>query len=130
MLANYLGIEGRPFVGDVTRSNQIWNQPFHSYTSTVEKTQAPSPGAASEAVKELIISTKLTYTVEVTPHIAPTHADRVADYRYRLELNANNEVIGGSWLSYDRPDFIWTNPPSPFSGYFAQLAEIYAASTK
>jgi hypothetical protein len=53
----------------------------------------------------------------------------VVEYRYRLELDANEEIVGGSWISEARPDFVWTNPKSEFSGAFAALGTIYAAAT-
>jgi len=43
-------------------------------------------------------------------------------------LDANNNIIGGSWESWDRPDFTWDIIPNDFSGYFVQLKKIYLAS--
>lgn len=129
-LANLVGMENQAFVGDITRDAQIWNQPFHAYESVVESVTPASPGSAPETMKEVVVRTTVVYTVEVHPHHDPRHADRTAEYRYRLELDANGDIVGGSWISYDRPDFVWFNPPTPFYGHFEKLGEIYAAATE
>ena len=39
---------------------------------------------------------------------------------------ASGEIIGGTWVSYKRPDFIWTKEKSPeFTGDLADLVKIY-----
>jgi hypothetical protein len=44
-------------------------------------------------------------------------------YEYRLELNARDEIVGGSWdAGSDRPDFAWVlKGPIPFTGDYARL---------
>ena len=48
-----------------------------------------------------------------------------ADYQYKLELNAYGEIIGGTWLTIDRPDFLWIMRKLPFMKDYKRLVEIY-----
>ena len=49
-------------------------------------------------------------------------------YRYWLELDENDSIIGGSWVSEGRPDFLWTQKVPEFYGYFERLKELYELS--
>ena len=42
-------------------------------------------------------------------------------------LDASDRIIGGQWVSYDRPDFIWTKDKAPaFCGSdLSELGRIY-----
>ncbi len=46
-------------------------------------------------------------------------------YRYYLELDSNQKIIGGKWVSSERPDFLWRQEPPTFTGYFAGVAELF-----
>ena len=48
-----------------------------------------------------------------------------AHYKYWVELNANNQIIGGEWVSTDRPDYVWMKNRMEFMGEFAGLRSIY-----
>ena len=39
-------------------------------------------------------------------------------------------VIGGEWISFDRPDFMWKRINKDFEGYFKGLEKIYKASIR
>ena len=49
-------------------------------------------------------------------------------YRYVLELDSEDNIIGGEWVSFDRPDFLWKQAKPEFQGFFAPLEKIYQAS--
>jgi hypothetical protein len=131
VLANILGLQHKGFVIDRTRDLQVWNQPVWSYRSTIDGTQGPSPGAAEGTVKEVIVTSDVSYTVETQPRWdawgqeAPS---QISHYRYRLELDAGGNIIGGEWLTADRPDFMWMQEAPVFADYFAPLKAIYEAS--
>ena len=135
VLANYIGIRKHGFVADVTRDFQVWNHPIYKYKTRVVSVQAPSPGAAAQTVKELMIETAMTYVVESQPawrswRLSPNiNYDATKNYQYRLELNANDEIVGGEWLTTDRPDFLWFADRPDFTGYFSALGVIYSAGT-
>jgi hypothetical protein len=134
VLANMIGLRKQGFVIDKTRDLQVWNQPVWSYEAQVEgESSEPSPGAAPGTVKEVTMSVGVTYGVEVQPHwdaLGDESASRTAEYSYRLELNAQGDIIGGEWLTSERPDFMWMQEVPEFDGYFAPLKKIYSASIR
>ena len=130
VLANELGIAKRGFVVDVTRDAEVWNQPVNSFESQVmaDKSGA-SPGAAPGTVREVQISTRMAYTVETgASRTASGSFERVVRYDYVLELDNNGTIIGGHWLSDDRPDFLWRESAPIFQGYFKRLEQLYKKS--
>jgi len=112
VLANQIGLMGEGFVADITRDAQVWNQPVHGFRSQIIRQQRPSRGAAFGTVKEVVVRTLMEFTVEVQPNWNPLlrtegQANNTETYDYRLELDANDVIIGGEWLSGNRPDFLW-----------------------
>jgi hypothetical protein len=121
------------FIVDVTRDDEVWNHPVYGFKSEVVAELEPSTGAAPGTVKEIEVLTRMDYIVEVSQHwqrkdYRPEVAQASVEYHYRLELNANGEIIGGEWLDYDRPDFIWKQSTPKFKGTFKGVGRIYRAS--
>lgn len=114
ILTNELGINHRSFVADLDRFEQVWNQPIAGYrVSSISKSRRPSPGAAASAVSEVTVKVKVYYVEESLPMMWPVMGTvkqtfNVTDYEYALELNAKGEIVGGNWISTNRPDFVWT----------------------
>lgn len=131
ILANEVGRKKESFVIDVTRDFEVWNQPVNSFKSEVrETTEGASSGAAAGTVREVRVDTEMSYTVETEPsRFAIGSAEKVANYSYVLELNADGNIIGGRWLSEERPDFAWRETTPQFRGYFAALKSLYEKST-
>ena len=122
-----------PFVADVTRDLQVWNQPVYAYKSSIIKEQLPSAGAAAGTKKEVVVQTSMTYGLEVEPQWQDLRNNQLLGsktYLYRLELSDTNEIIGGEWMSQERPDFLWSQNKPSFDGYFAGLDRIYQASLR
>lgn len=133
VLVNQIALFKKSFMLDVTTDYEVWNQPVHAFTSRVIGFQAPSPGAATGTQREAVVQTTIRYTVENSPTVLPVlgtanQKDSQKTYQYRLELNAQNEVIGGAWISADRPDFLWTQEPSAFEGKWKTLGDLYSQS--
>lgn len=133
-LANQIGRFKQGFIVDITRDLEVWNQPVHSFSSSIDTTpRSPSLGAAPGTVKEFNVTTRMTYGVETQATwraFGDGQALSTRTYQYRLELDANNQIIGGEWLTEDRPDFMWIQSGvSQFSGSFSGLNALYAAST-
>jgi hypothetical protein len=38
------------------------------------------------------------------------------DMKYILDLDRSGKIIGGHWLSYERPDFLWIKNSKGFIG--------------
>ncbi len=133
VLTNQIALMKEGFIVDVTRDFEVWNQAVHGFeTKVLSEKMGKSENAAPGTVKEVTVRTKMYYTVEVDhswEQTVPTsRSERVAYYEYRLELNKNGEIIGGEWLSEDRPDFLWNSVIPEFKGYFKELKRVYEES--
>ena len=135
ILANKIGLRQEGFVADVTRSLQVWNQPIFGFDTKVLGERAPSPGAAPDAVREVEVETRMSYTVETRARWRadreenPGPSVREATYRYVVELNAQGDIVGGEWMTEERPDFLWTRERADFSGDWEKLGELLQLST-
>ncbi len=134
VIANEIGRRNQGFVVDVTRDQEVWNQPVFAYeTKVLEESQKASPGAAPGTVKEITVETTMKYIQEVTQQWDPGEApEALAEkvYQYRLELDSHDGIIGGAWISDERPDFMWKRETPQFKGEFKAIEEIYKASLK
>ncbi|MGE0172790.1 MAG: hypothetical protein AB7T49_08395 [Oligoflexales bacterium] len=131
VLAKYLGAtdatKRRAFVMDVTRSQEIWNQPITGFKVTKKEVkpfdpatdpmaQYRAPGTKSVAY----IKADVLYVGEVMPRKTPSSHlykgyVRTAKYEYSLELDGNGVIIGGEWISKAAPDFMWKVDRAPDS---------------
>lgn len=149
VLTNMIGIHGRGFVADIDRYNDVWNQPVTAYTSSIVGEEAVSELESSTGVaRKVHVKMTMIYGEELkfyTPALAATgihnfvskdpvtgtvHQEfRSRTYDYFLEMDAAGKIIGGSWISETRPDFLWMyqrstafkNSPIPLGG----LGKIY-----
>jgi len=120
------------FVADVDRGYAVWNQPVHKYVYQVISNRNATNSSAPGTVREVRINTVMHYARESSPRWESHKNDPVTYrkyYDYWLELDANDTIVGGSWESTERSDFAWKNALPPFSGYFKNLARLYALST-
>jgi hypothetical protein len=130
ILANRLGIQGKSFILDIQRGNEVWNHPIQSFQSRVlqEHTRLQRPTFAT--MKQLEIRSQIEVIEENGHSWNPVLGTkkkilRKLIYRYLLDLDAQGLVIGGVWLSEERPDFIWMmNPPTTYGGLFKRLQEL------
>lgn len=130
VLANKLGLQGTGFVMDVERMDEVWNQPIIAYRSQFQGEFRPTQGAARSAVREFRITTQIWYVSESDNFWYPIQGTPNQQFdtkvfQYRIELNNRDEIVGGTWESTERPDFIWHKEKTRnFSGYFARLSEL------
>lgn len=133
VLSNELGKRQKAFIADVTRDFEVWNQGIVSYRSErADVKKQRSPDAAPETVYEVDVATEIKYINEIKSTWNANGRQQIykqADYRYRLELNEDQEIVGGKWLSEDRPDFLWRKSRPLVSQRLSRLPEIYKAST-
>ena len=145
-LANQIGLKNEAFIIDKTRDIEVWNQAVFRYDSKALSMRAPSRGADPRAVKEVIVQTDVFYIdeedhVDVNKDVGfyeneldaegqkgAAYGYNVDEYKYALELDAHNNIVGGSWISFERPDFIWKIEKPKFNGYFRRLKRLYRKS--
>ena len=58
----------------------------------------------------------------------PEHVLASANYKYKLELDRNDNIIGGQWVTLDRPDDLYFMKKLGFEGSFNQLGRVYKAA--
>ena len=131
ILANELE-EDRGFVIDITRDQEVWNQPVYSYESTEVSRRGPNENEYRYGAREIVeIESVVSFIVENTPewdlNIDHRSHNR-AYYHYELELDESGEIIGGKWKSFERPDFLWMQKKPQFKGFFSLLKNIYIKS--
>ena len=108
LITNRIGLAKKGFVIDVEESSQVWNQPVHAYRLDYSKSSAKElVKPASGTVEQLEVAVELDYIVETHPAITKVEAAvKTKYYRYRIDLDDQGHVIGGSWISFERPDYI------------------------
>jgi len=132
VLTNYIGIRKESFVIDRTRDAEVWNQPVEAFSIKVLKEyRGATDGAAPGTSKEVVVEANVRWVGEVENQWNRSGTNlKVSTYRYRLELDSRGRIIGGAWLSWERPDFIWTQTRLNFSGFMAPLKELYELSVR
>ncbi len=132
-LANEIGRKKKSFIADVTRDQEVWNQAVVAYDSKFETVlKQASAGAAPGTAYEVEVTTNMRYIIEIDSSWQANGNEgiyRTASYRYRLELDAGQRIIGGTWLSEMRPDFLWRVSRPQVSSRLRFLPELFQAST-
>jgi len=138
ILGNRIGLNKMGVVIDVTRGKEVWNQPVYSYRSKILKKHDHVYASAAAGTQKMIeVETEIHYTQESDTHwhsLGAQNKDYLvkATYRYALELNKDNEIIGGEWLSWERPDYVVHRmKPPAFDGaigHWEAIGEIYEKS--
>ena len=130
IIANRIGLAHEGIIMDVERMDQVWNQPVVAYRSQVTAEFSAGRYAARGTVRELRLTTQVWYVNETDNNWNPVHGTTLQKFdmkafQYRIELNRNNEIIGGTWESEERPDFIWhKEKATSFDGYFFRLPSL------
>jgi hypothetical protein len=132
VLTNYIGLRGQSFVMDKIRESEVWNQPIEGYSIKIlNQNRGASEGAAAGTVREVVVEAVVRWVNEVENEWEKSGTNlKVSNYKYRLELDSRGRIIGGAWLSFERPDFIWTQSKPGFTGFMAPLKELYEMSVR
>jgi len=129
ILANQIGLMNRGFLVDRDRGYMVWNQPVHQFQTSAHGTRPAGYGSSPSATEEMLMVTRMSYAKETMP-AWEAHSSYVVteEYRYWLELDSARNIVGGTFLSWDRPDFQWISEVGPFRGFFSALNTIYYSS--
>lgn len=144
VLLNLMGKEKKSFVFDATYDYEVWNQPLASYKlkyfnpndkiTTDDLNSAkilytdfkkdPYMKYRSKNIKSIVgVQLDLSYVVENLPYeVDGTDANLPSvvevTYFYDLEIDENDNVIGGEWYQVAHPDMMWkpniTRPVAKF----------------
>ncbi len=121
VLANLLGRAGRGFVVDFDPGRPIWNYPVHAYTTRVVGTPSPGSVEVETVVRHPSLARPRAVAYAGKPDL---YSETTVRLRYRLELDGQRQIVGGTWLVADHPDFLWTQEVKGFAGIFAPLRDL------
>lgn len=135
MLTNIMGRHQNSFIADPESNDEVWNYPLVNYriryfnpttkitTSTWEKAQSklPFPGDIygdlhSERAKSVVgVVMEANFRDHLDhPRASGERTILGMTYRYLLELDESNNIVGGEWISDERPDYIVLLPTPSF----------------
>ena len=124
ILTNKIGLRGESFIVDIDRDVEVWNHPIVSYRTTILKD-------IRGGNRRMVLRTSLYYVDVVEKNYwYPTigtlsHIISKQQLDYELYLSPDGNIIGGKWLSRNRPDFIWTiGKVKEFTGYLTGLKSL------
>lgn len=121
-----------PMVADIDRGVQVWNQPIAGYEILSQTPVAVGRTAAPGTVRSFLVRLKMHYGQEANQSWnGGNNITKQVVYEYTIEIDKNNKIIGGEWISAEKPDFIWTtNEPAFSDPYFGNIKSIYEKSVK
>jgi hypothetical protein len=128
VLAEFLGhpnpAKRQGFVIDKSRGSQVWNQGVSAFKFTLS---APEKVSESDVLRKhrapgtthiVKVDASISYVNEYSNEPVPV-GDRPEEYistfdvSYTLELDEKGTIIGGEWISDERPDFMWRSIGRP-----------------
>ncbi len=120
VITNRIGIQKKAFIADISRFKEVWNNPVYGFESKI----------VSRTSKKIVVETKMIYTDELDEPLWQSvigtkefqRSEKI--YRYSLDLDGEGRIVGGDWLTSDRPDFLWTKEISTFDGDFAVVNKL------
>jgi hypothetical protein len=130
VLTNRMGIDQKGFIADLMRYEEVWNHPFTAYNSIVIRQGGPDRDSAVGTFRTVDVKTEITYVTENGydwQRVIGTKRQKSEKtvYQYRLDLASDDTILGGAWLTKDRPDFIWMmNRPRQYMGILSRLGEL------
>jgi hypothetical protein len=132
VLANKIGRDGTSFIADIDRNSQVWNHLAYNYNSVIRyRNLPPRSTSASGTVSVMRVRTTVHYVFLLLRNtwepVLGTSRQRTSSriYEYYLDINSQGKIIGGDWITTQRPDFLWlSRKTSRFSGLFSRLAEL------
>jgi len=126
-LVNQIGRNQRSFILDISKNEEVWNHALASYRmkyfnlrdrvsyNTFSENVTPSSlNPLRAAGTKKLIGVEVTVSYVGTGYTLFRQTDdkkfdplKTKNYFYDLELDSNDKILGGEWLSSDHPDFAW-----------------------
>lgn len=134
VMTNTIG-RGESFTADMDSGKEVWNHTATKYTSQVTEMNSRNfRGAARGTVRRVRVKSTVAYTFVLKSNmwepVLGTDKQKYQSrtYEYYLDINAAGAIIGGDWISKERPDFLWRTDRLPeFTGNMAALGTIVQA---
>jgi hypothetical protein len=139
-MTNLIGLRNKGFVAEVDRGVEVWNNPAFAYRYSIDETQTTGSIASSArgTVRRVLVRMEMTIADDDEnfgptwdPVVGtPNYRQETIHYQYYLDLGADDSILGGEWVSFERPDFIWIKNEMRFTGDFAALNSIYRPAAR
>jgi hypothetical protein len=124
-LTNMVGIQKKGLVVEISKDKEIWNKPVYKYSTKVN----------SRTGRTITVTTSVTYGERTETSWNPVSGTPLGKtktrvYKYRLKVDAYDNVIGGTWITSKHPDFVWVRGDEIFTSSGSQeLEDLYNKST-
>lgn len=128
-LNNTLG-RGDSLIMDIEPGFEVWNFVATEFSSRFLANEGAVAGSAPGTVRRVLVETKVTFAADIAPKFNPVLFTEEAYYvtrlyEYFLELDDEDQIIGGEWISKNGPDFMWLQDKAEFRGKWSALNDIY-----
>ena len=129
IMANRLGLTTKGFIADIDRLKEVWNHVAVKYESKVLSTIDAKTGVSGTRTR-IKVQSKVAYTGGVDPSVFAvlgTENEKwdTRTYVYILDLDSSGKIIGGQWISKQKPDFIWIKDRETFDHtYYGKVKEL------
>lgn len=128
LLANRIGRESMGLIADFSRREPVWQHPIYGFASELVGERAARADAAPVAVREVHVRLDLHYA-DYRRAEKRTTKNGSRDLEYWLELDGDNRIVGGKYISV-RPgkllDYVWVSEALQFERGYEILNEMIA----
>lgn len=130
IMANRLGVTKNGFIADIDRYKEVWNHVAVKFESQVLGYSPAKSNSTPGSYKVVTVKSKVHYTGYVTPKKLPILGTDnakwdIREYKYTLDLTYNGKIIGGKWISKERPDFLWVKDKETFKdSYYGNIKSL------
>lgn len=132
VISNKLGRDGTSFIADIERASEVWNHLVYDFNSVIVNANVrPLSTSAPGTVKMAQVRTKVNYVFLLENNswepVLGTSRQHLHSrtYEYYLDLDSTGKIIGGEWISRQRPDFLWqSRKVGQFTGLFVKMPEL------
>lgn len=120
VLADFIADRRESFIADIIHNIQVWNYPVVGYHFTYADFREVNDAQAQKKYRaegtKFLVDVDLTYEYVLNSSPSRQSSSEVPtatqSVTYTLEMDEEKKIIGGEWVSTDKPDFLW----SPLGG--------------
>lgn len=124
-VTNVIGKLHKSVVLDMDDRQEVWNSALAGYTAKVVQDNKISVKAAPGTVNQVVVTLQVAHTLGSYPSFHRVGlASTTKVYQFTLELDVAGRIIGGEWISQNRPDFIWISKIPRFRNLFAPVEQM------
>ncbi len=128
LVANRIGNQNRGVIADFSRGRQIWQHPIHGFRADIRGERRARKDAAPTAVREVYVHLELDLARYAPAQWETTGLhERDRGFRYWLELDSEDRIVGGKFLSLGGGralDYLWVSDLIAFENDYEILGDL------